>query len=110
MSEINTLKLSNLNDERKSTFRSLTGALSQVNEATKKYMKQQAYMLKNPDANGAGDLVAFFNTDFDAAYTELLGVYNKLKDMYDVRNGVLDVDTFISRHGIDLTTFSNELI
>lgn len=110
MSEINTLKLQNLNSERKKTQRSVSNAISQLNTAADTAMRQQAYMKKNPDNNGADQLIAVVHPDFLAAASAFNLVAQKLQDMQLVSSGDLSVDDFMAKYNIDLTEFSNGLI
>lgn len=110
MSDLNTLKLSNLNELRKQTEREVSRAISQLNAATGSAMRQQAYMHKNPDTNGADQLIPVATPNFNASAAEFNAIAEKLTDMQKVQAGTLTVDDFIAKYSIDLTEFSNGLI
>lgn len=110
MSELNTLKLQNLNANRKKTQRSVSNAVSQLNTAADVAMHQQAYMHKNPDGNGADQLIAVVHPEFVEAASAFNEVAAKLQDMQMLATGQMSVDDFIAKYGIDLAGFSAELI
>jgi hypothetical protein len=103
-------KFSKLNQSRKETHRQVSNSISQLNAYAMDAMKQQAYMRKDPDANGAGDLIAVVTPDFAAAASAFNEVVEKLVDMQSVAAGAMTVDDMIAKHGIDLTAYSDELI
>ena len=67
-------------------------------------------MHKNPDNNGANELIAVVQPDFDALAVAFNQVAEKLVDMQAVSNGSMTIDALIAKYGIDLTEFSNGLI
>ena len=110
MSELNQLKLANFNENRKQTQQKVSQAISQLNAAASEAMRQQAYMRKNPDLNGADELIAVATPNFDASADAFNEVAQKLADMQSVQAGTLTVDAFITKYNIDLAEFSNGLI
>ena len=104
------LKLSNLNEARKDTFRRVTDAISQLNAAADEAMKQQAYIRKDPDANGASELLPIIAPEFSATVAAFQTVAAKLQSMSEVHAGAKDIDQQIADYAIDLTAFSEELI
>lgn len=104
------LKFANLNEQRKTTQRSASNAVSQLNTAVDIALKQQAYMRLNPDDNGANELIAVCTPDFNACATAFNEVAEKLNDMLSVQAGVMTIEECIAKHGIDLSEYSNELI
>jgi len=107
---INQEKFSNLNKLRKDTHKRISNLISQLNASTTSAMKQQAYMHKNPDSNGAPDLIPVVTPDFLAAAEAFNEVVAKLMDMQSVQASSMTVDEFIAKYSINLEEFSAELI
>ena len=110
MSDLNSLKLQKLNSERKKTQRDVSNHISHLNNAADAAMRQQAYMHKNPDANGADQLIAVIHPEFLEAAAAFNEVAAKLQDMQLVSAGQMTIDDFIAKYAINLEEFSNELI
>lgn len=103
-------KFSNLNKLRKDTHKQVSNLISQLNASTSMAMKQQSYMHKNPDLNGANDLIAVVSPDFLATAAAFNQVAAKLMDMQALQSGAMTVDDFIAKYNINLAEFSAELI
>ena len=109
MSEINTLKLQSLNEGRKKTQREVSNLISQLHSAADTAMTQQAYMHKNPDANGADQLIPIVHPAFVEIALEFNKAAEKLSDMQKLSNGEITVEELIAKYSIDLSEFSNGL-
>lgn len=107
---INQEKFSSLNKARKDTHRQINNIISQLNSLTDSAMKQQAYMHKNPDNNGADELIAVVTPDFLETANSFNVVAAKLMDMQAVKGGEMTLDELITKYTINLAEFSNELI
>lgn len=107
---LSALKLATLNTNRKQTSQQVSNAISQLNAHAAAAMKQQAYMHKDPDLNGAGDLIAVVQPEFDALSVAFNQVAAKLVDMQAVSAGTMTADALIAKYNIDLNAFSNTLV
>lgn len=103
-------KFSKLNDLRKTTHKQVSNTVSQLNSYALDAMKQQAYMRKNPDANGADQLIPVVTPDFAAAAAAFNDVAEKLQDMQLVAAEAMTADELVAKYSIDLAAYSNELI
>lgn len=110
MSEINTLKLQNLNEARKRTQRDVSNFISQLQSAADTAMHQQAYMHKNPDANGADQLIPIVHPAFLEIAAEFNKAAAKLSDMQKLSSGEITVDELIAKYNMNLGEFSNGLV
>lgn len=107
---INQEKFSKINQLRKDTHRQVSNAVSQLNSFASDAMNQQAYMRVNPDSNGADQLLSVVTPDFFAVSVAFDEVKEKLEDMQAVASGAMSADAMITKHGINLSQYSDELI
>ena len=107
---ISQLKLANLNEQRKQTQTQVSNAISQLNAQIDIAMKQQAYMHKNPDNNGADELLIASTDNFLATAASFNEVALKVSDMQKVQDGSILIDDHLTKWSLDITEISNELI
>lgn len=107
---LSQLKLSNLNEQRKQTQTQVSNAVSTLNAQTDIAMRQQAYMHKNPDSNGADELLVASTENFLATAAAFNEVASKLSDMQALQSGQMSIDDYLSKYSLDVADISNELI
>jgi len=107
---INQLKLSNLNEQRKQTQTQVSNAISTLNAQIDIAMKQQAYMHKNPDNNGADELLIASTENFLATASAFNEVALKVSDMQKVQDGSILIDDHLAKWSLDVAAISKEYI
>ena len=107
---ISQLKLANLNEQRKQTQTQVSNAISQLNAQIDIAMKQQAYMHKNPDNNGADELLIASTDNFLATAESFNEVALKVSDMQKVQDGSILIDDHLAKWSLDVTAISKEYI
>ena len=108
---IQSVKFTNFNTERKALTKSISGSVSALNAGITTAIKQQAYMHKNPDGNGADELISVVSDDIDLIEVALAEVNEKAADLLAVRAGTMTVDESLAKYtAINLEEYSNELL
>jgi len=107
---VSQTKFNTLNEQRKSTTKSVSRAISELNRGASEAIKQSAYMHTDPDSNGVGELVPIVQVEFDALVIAFAEVQSKLGDLISVREGQMTVESLVTKYNVDLVTFSNELL
>ncbi len=110
MTALNTIKISNFNEIRKSTHKKINNLLSQLEGETDSAISQQAYMRKNPHDNGASELISEVTPAFTATAAAFNAVAAKLQDMQLVAAGSMTVDELITKYSVDLAGYSEQLL
>ncbi len=108
---IESEKFRTFNEERKTSLKAVSAAVSTLNKEMSIAIKQQAYMRKNPDNNGVDELISIVAGEIDLIAVALNEVNAKATDLLAVRSGGMTVDELLVKYpAVNLTEYSVELL
>jgi hypothetical protein len=111
MMSIQTEKFRNLNTERKASLTAVSNAVATLAKHFPAALKQQAYMHKNPDNNGANDLIAIVSDEVNSIAEALASINAQAADLLAVKAGTMTVDELLAKYtAINLEEYSAELL
>lgn len=104
------IKIDRFNSIRLATHDRVDNLLSQLYSAAIDAAYEQAYMRKNPDLNGADELMVEASPRFSTSITEFNKVKAVLDGMIAVAFEEKTIDQQITDYAIDLVAYSSTLI
>ena len=104
-------KFSAFNKERKTSLATIGSSVSIINKELSKVLKQQAYMHKNPDNNGANDLIPLVSDKIDVIAQAFAEINAQVVDFMAVKTGTMTIDELLTKYPvINLEEYSKELL
>lgn len=110
MDSVQQLKLTQFNTNQKATAKQVASNISQLNNHMSAAIEHQAYARKNPDTVVDATLLNLMGAGVDELLAQFAEVAAKRDDLLAVKNGSMTVDALITKHNVDLTSYSNSLI